>query len=387
MTAEKAQQKGHDVMVIAPKSHTNMKPVKPEAYLFGHVITRNIGTQLAYYTGYSGCFNYCDTCALLKHLKAFKPDIIHLHNLHSEYINLRLLFNYIKKANIAVVWTLHDCWSFTGGCAHFVMEKCNKWQTHCYGCKIHRQYPGSYFDNSQRMWGLKREWFTGVNNMTIVTPSMWLMSLVYQSFLKNYPVRVINNGINLDVFKPSKSDFRKRYDLINKKIVLGVSFGWGLRKGLDVMIKLSDVLPENYKIVMVGTNENIDKQVPSNVLSIHRTDSQQELCEIYSIADVFANPTREDTFPTVNLEALACGTPVVTFATGGSPECIDETCGIVVPIDDIEAMRRAVIHVCEDVPFSRDACLDRAKKFDQHVMYDQYVDMYEEVGKRNTSRW
>lgn len=382
MIAETARQKGYDVLVASPKCRTNMNIKGKQPYLFGHIILRNISAQLAYYTGYSGCYNFIDTKALLKVLEKYKPDVIHLHNLHSEYVNLRLLFNYIKKRDIPVVWTLHDCWAFTGGCSHFVLQDCYRWETGCYECNIHRQYPGSLFDNSQKMWNLKKSWFSGVSQLTIVTPSNWLRKLVSRSYLKDYPIRVVHNGINLDVFYPCKSDFRIRYCIETKKIVLGVAFGWGYRKGLDIMIRLSELLPDSYKIVLVGTNENVDKQLPESILSIHRTENQHELCELYSAADVFVNPTREDTFPTVNLEALACGTPVVTFDTGGSPECIDETCGIVVPHNDEDGIHKAITLICENRPYSTDSCIARAHIFNQDNAYNQYIHIYEEAVKR-----
>ena len=182
------------------------------------------------------------------------------------------------------------------------------------------------------MYQLKKKWFTGVENMTLVTPSEWLAGLVKQSFLKDYPIRVINNGIDLEVFKPTPSNFRETYGCGDKKIVLGVAFGWGERKGLDVFLDFAKRLDsERYQIVLVGTDENVDKQLPNTVISIHRTQNQTELAKIYTAADVFVNPTREEVFGLVNIEALACGTPGVTFNTGGSPECYDATCGSVVP--------------------------------------------------------
>ena len=181
------------------------------------------------------------------------------------------------------------------------------------------------------MWKLKKKWFTGVKNMIIVTPSKWLAGLASESYLREYPIKVINNGIDLKVFKPTTGNFRERYKILeNKFIVLGVSFAWGKRKGLDCFVKMAKELGENYQIVLVGTDDDLDKQLPNNIISIHRTQNQKELAEIYTAADVFAMPTREENYPTVNMEAIACGTPVVTFDTGGSSEMLDEKSGIVV---------------------------------------------------------
>ena len=216
--------------------------------------------------------------------------------------------------------------------------------------------------------------------MTIVTPSEWLAGLVKQSFLRKYPVKVINNGIDLNIFKPTESDFRKKYALENKYIVLGVAFGWGKRKGLDVFIELANRLDkEKYKIVLVGTDDNVDKLLPDNIISIHRTQNQTELAEIYTAADVFANPTREENYPTVNMESVACGTPVVTFNTGGSPEIIDETCGAIAEKDDTDSMYNEIIRICETKPYSEEACLKKANNFDAWRKFENYVQLYRKI--------
>lgn len=338
---------------------------------------RKINVLLDRITGRHNMHSKIATERLLKVISGFKPDIIQLHNLHEAYINLPMLFKYIKKHNIKTVWTLHDCWAFTGHCPYFDIVGCNKWKTGCYGCPQYKEYPKSLFDNSKYMYRLKKKWFIGVENMTIVTPSEWLAGLVKESYLKDYPVKVINNGIDLNVFKPTESDFRKKYALENKYIVLGVAFGWGRRKGLDVFVELAERLDKvKYKIVLVGTDDNVDKLLPDNIISIHRTQSQTELAEIYAAADVFANPTREENYPTVNMEALACGTPVVTFNTGGSPEMLDETCGAAVAKNDIDAMYNEIIRICEAMPYSMEACLKKARRFDMNERFKEYYDLY-----------
>ena len=228
------------------------------------------------------------------------------------------------------------------------------------------------------MWKFKCNWFTGIENCIIVTPSQWLADLVKQSYLKDYPVKVINNGIDLSVFKPTESSFREKYGLTDKKVVLGVAFGWGKRKGFDVFVELASRLPDDYRIVLVGTDDNVEKLLPAKIISIHRTQNQKELAEIYTTADVFANPTREENYPTVNMESIACGTPVVTFRTGGSPEIPDETCGSVVDCDDIDAMEIEIRRICEKKPYSVEACLQRAKSFDMNDRFKEYVDLYKE---------
>lgn len=345
---------------------------------FGNYYENAVHTALGQLTGLNGCFSHIGTAQLIRELKKFKPDIIHLHNLHKFCINFPMLFRYIKKHHIPVVWTLHDCWTFTGHCPHFVMADCDKWQGECHSCPQLSVYPKSRFDNTGLAHRLKKKWYGKLENMTLVTPSEWLADLAKQSFLAGYPVKVINNGIDLGVFKPTESDFREKYGLQDKKVILGVASGWDKRKGLDVFIDLVERLDDTYSIVLVGKMPEI-QTLPEKIITINRTDSQRELAEIYTSADLFVNPTREDTYPTVNMEALACGTPVLTFRTGGSPEIPDETCGFVVDVDDVDAMEREIRRICLEKPYSKEACLERAKGFDMYARFDEYARLYKEV--------
>lgn len=329
--------------------------------------------------GRNGMFSYRGTKELIRDLERFNPDIIHLHNIHAFCINLPMLFRYIHRNNIKVVWTLHDCWAFTGNCAHFLIAKCDKWKTGCHHCPQPKAYMKMYIDTSRKMYNLKKKLFCGVKDMTIITPSEWLAGLARRSFLRDYPIKVINNGINLSVFKPTESDFRKKYGLENKKILLGVIMGWDERKGIDVFAELAARLDDEYKIVIVGADDNVRQRMPKNVLCINRTSNQKELAEIYTAADLFVNPTREDVFGMVNIEALACGTPVTMFRTGGCPEIIDDSCGSVVEVNDIDAMEKEIIRICEEVPYSVEKCLERAKSFDMNDRFEEYIELYKEV--------
>lgn len=331
---------------------------------------------LARITMLKGCFSYFKTKKFLQKMKEYRPDLIHLHNLHGSYIHIGAFMKYIKKEQIPVVFTLHDCWAFTAICPHFSLAACDKWKSGCGHCPQRRRYSSAPIDLSHTMWKNKKRWFSGVPHMTVVTPSAWLADLARQSFLGEYPIKVIYNGIDLSIFSPTASDFRARYSLENKKIVLAVSFGWSYEKGLDVMIALAERLPSDYQVVLVGTDEAADKQLPKNILSIHRTCRQQALAGIYSASNVFVNPTREEVLGLVNLEALACGTPVVTFRAGGSPECIDETCGSVVDRDDVDAMEREIVRICTEHPYSREACLNRARMFDKDQRMKEYIALY-----------
>lgn len=375
--AQKAGGQGHETACFSPVTVTNRtkEPVHPYAKI-GSFRKRQMNVLLSRLTGFEGCFSCFSTKRVLKRITNISPDLIHLHNLHGSYINLPMLFRYIKKHNIPVIWTLHDCWAFTGHCPYFTMAKCDKWKTGCHHCPQHREYPKSYVDNSKFMYRHKQKWFTGVQDLTIVTPSNWLAGLVGESFLKDYPVKVIHNGIDLTVFKPTESDFRKKHGCEGKFILLGVAFGWGVRKGLDVFVELASRLDDRFQIVLVGTDDAVDRNLPEGIISIHRTQNQAELAEIYTAADLFVNPTREEVLGLVNIESLACGTPVVTFQTGGSPECIDPTCGSVVPCDDIDALEQEILRIAEIKPYSTGACLNKAKEFDMNQRFSDILGLY-----------
>lgn len=266
------------------------------------------------------------TKALLSELDRIKPDIVHLHNIHGYYVNIEMLFSFLKNKSIKVVWTLHDCWSFTGHCAYFDAVGCEKWKVGCNNCPQKNTYPSSILlDNSSWNWNKKKDLFTGAD-ITLVTPSEWLKRLVKQSFLKDYPTIVINNGIDLSVFKPTTDEtyldnLRAKYGLDNRPIILGVASEWTKRKGLFDFVELSQTLLE-YQFVVVGLTEKQIKSIPKTLKGIKRTNNVQELVGLYSLATIFFNPTYEDNYPTTNLEAVACGTPVFTYDTGGSPESI-----------------------------------------------------------------
>ena len=332
--------------------------------------------------GNYGFNSVVETKKIIAELEKIKPDIVNLHNIHGHDCNLAMLFKYFKKNNIKLIWTFHDCWAFTGYCMYFDMVHCDKWKTECHDCPQRHAY-SFFFDKSKKLFNRKKELFSGLD-LTIVTPSQWLADLVKQSFLKDYPVEVINNGIDLGVFNPTESDFRKKHGIDDKKIILDVAFDWDARKGLDVFLELDKRLSDDYKIVLVGTNDETDKRLPESIISIHRTQNQQELAEIYSAADVFVNPTREDNYPTVNMESIACGTPVITFKTGGSPEMVDGNTGSVVECDDIDALEREIIRVCEDKPYSKENCIARAQQFDKKERFREYINLYERVNASGT---
>lgn len=312
----------------------------------------------------AGFGSKCATKAFIEQVKAFDPDVIHLHNLHGYYVHVGILFDYLKQAGKPVIWTLHDCWPFTGHCVN--LNGCDKWKTTCFDCPKYRRYPSSYTDHSRRNYQRKKQAFCGVPNLTIVTPSQWLGELTAQSFLGEYPVKVIHNGIDTTVFKPTASDFRQQHGLQEKTVVLGVASAWGKGKGLYDFYKLADRLGDGYRVVLVGLTAEQQAALPKNILGITRTNSTKELAEIYTAADVFVNPTYNDNYPTVNLEAQACGTPVITYRTGGSVESVPSE--NVVPCGDVDALVRRI--QAGDLPLKADL------QSDKQAMIEQYLKLY-----------
>ena len=375
--AKAAREHGYVTYNAYPESY-NAQSKEENDIIICSTLANRINQKLAYITGMNGCFAVFSTLRFLNKLDKIKPDILHFHNLHNSYINLQMLFNYVKKHHVRVVWTLHDCWAFTGHCPYFTLAGCDKWKTGCGSCPQLSVYPPTRIDNTKYMWRKKKEWFTGVEDLTIITPSQWLAGLVKQSFLADYPVKVINNGIDLDIFKPTKSDFREKHGISRGGVmILGIAFDWSIYKGLDVFIELANRLPKEFRIVLVGTNEKIEQQLPDNIIGIRKTNSVEELIEIYSAADFLVNPTREDNFPTVNIESLACGTPVITFETNGSPEILDTTCGVVVPYGDTDSLERVILRLANERQFRVESCIARSKRYQRDELFKEYVKIYE----------
>lgn len=312
------------------------------------------------------------TKEFIKRINEIKPDVIQLHNIHDHYLNYRLLFEYLNKTDIKVVWTFHDCWAFTGHCFHFITKGCERWKSGCFDCPLQHEYPKTLFDCSRKNYTMKKNLFGANNNLTIIACSEWIANFVRQSFLKDKPIRVINNGVDLNVFKKSES-----LDT-NKKTfyVLAVSNVWNKDKGFDDILKLREILSNEYEMTIVGVTKQQLNSLPQGIVGIERTQDVQELVALYSKADVFINPTYADNFPTVNLEALACGTPVITYRTGGSPEAIDGKSGIVVEQGDINGLAEA-IRMMKNNPLSSSDCRKRAEDyFEKDKCFEKYIDLY-----------
>jgi glycosyltransferase involved in cell wall biosynthesis len=323
------------------------------------------------------------TRRLLARIIALDPDIIHLHNIHGYYLHVGLLFNFLKSSGTPVVWTLHDCWPFTGHCAIFEGADCYRWRDICYECPLTQVYPASWWtDRSILNFSEKKELFRGHPQLCLVTPSHWLERHLRVSFLDDYPVEVIPNGVDLDLFHPGEGlQVREKYGLGDRKIILGVASTWKKRRALGDFVELSRMVGKMATVLLVGADLPWKALRGSGILTLPRTESREELAELYSAADVFVNPTYADNFPTVNIEALACGTPVVTYRTGGCAEIVDNHTGVVVERGAIAELGRAVEKILETgkQPWSQ-ACRQRAEAhFDRKKSAEAYIRLYRKM--------
>ncbi len=345
-------------------------PSDVESHRIGSNLDVYMHGALSRLTDRHGFYSTKATKDFVKWMKEYNPDIIHLHNLHGYYINVEILFKALKEMGKPVIWTLHDCWAFTGHCSHFAYVGCDKWKTQCEHCPQRKDYPTSLFiDNSYKNYLRKKKAFTTLDadKLIIVTPSEWLGNLVKESFLQKYDLKTIHNGIDINVFHPSCKHIKERYGLSGKKIILGVASEWTKTKGLQDFIKLSDMIDDDWQIVLIG---HINGRVPakSNITCINRTSDREELVSWYTEADAFFNPTYQDTFPTVNLEAQACGTPVITYDTGGSPEGVEKSSGFVCARGDL----KKVITILQSIKKTPNI----TSPYEKSSQYKQYLDLY-----------
>lgn len=322
------------------------------------------------------------TKKLVDYIKKLQPDVIHIHNIHGYYLNYKVLFQYLNSTDIPIILTLHDCWNFTGHCTHFVTAKCEKWQTGCYNCPLLGVPPKSLIDRSKRNYKLKRSLFTTNKNLYIVPVSFWLERILKKSFLREKYIQVIPNGIDLNIYKPYNKEKSDKFK------ILGVSNVWNKDKGIFDIYKLRELLPINdYDIILVGLSNKQIKELPQGFIGIEKTANQQELAKIYSNANVLINPTYADTFPTVNLESMSCGTPVVTYRTGGSPESITESTGIVVEQGDIKGLYEAILRIknnSDKSKFTPEICRKHAElNFDKNSCFREYSKLFKSIVKES----
>ena len=320
---------------------------------------------------------------LVEQIKEIKPDIIHLHHLHGYYINIEVLFEFLAKANIPVIWTFHDCWSITGHCTHFDFVGCEKWKTECNHCPQINEYPASLFiDRSRKNFYLKKKLFISVENLTVVSVSNWLNNVVGKSFMGKLSRKVIYNGIDLNMFSPNNlnNSIRERFIIGEKFIILGLATTWSNRKGLQDFIELSKHIDTNKIIILVGLSSSQIKTLPKNILGLQRTESQQELRDLYVACDVFINLSVEETFGLTTAEALACGTPAIVYNATASPELVDINTGIVVEKQNIKGLLLAIEEIKNNgKSYYTQACRSRAiDLFNKETRFNDYFDLYSE---------
>lgn len=376
--------KGHEAVIAYGYGNA----VHSHARRFGYNSEQFIHKCLSHAFDMQGYGSLFATKNLIDYIKEFKPDIINIHTIHGNYLNFQLLFSFLKEYDVRIVWTLHDCWTFTGHCPHFEYEGCYKWKKECHHCTQLWMYPTSnLFDGSRRNFKLKKKFFTSVKDkLTIVSVSDWLGSYVKESFFSEVDVRTIHNGIDIEKFKPSTTAeiemVRQKYCIpSDKKVVLAVASPWTERKGWKDIQKLVSLVSNEFHIVVVGISKEQSDELPHNIIGIQRTENVSELQALYSCAYVFVNPTYEDCYPTVNLEALACGTPVISYKTGGSPECFDSNTGIVVPQGDVSAMANTIETLLDkDCIYRKGLCRNYAERnFSDKLAFSKYVALFEEL--------
>ena len=380
--AELLEEKGHECKIAYGREEVP-EQYKKYAVKIGTELDAKLHALGSRIFDNTGFYSKRATEKFIEWVKEYDPDIINLHNIHGYYINIKLLFDYLRESGKPVVWTLHDCWAFTGHCPHFMNVDCKKWlEEKCANCPKKHDYPASIFlDNSKGNLKIKKTLFASLNNMTIVTPSQWLSEVTKKTFLAKYPIKVINNGINTENFQPIQSDFKKNNNLEGKKVLLGIASVWYESKGLKDFIALREMLDEDYEIVLIGLTEKQIRELPKGIIGITRTNNVKQLAEIYTAADVFVNPTREENYPTVNLEAQACGTPVVTYNTGGSAECLLEGIGAVTKEKTPEALKAALLETLDN---KKQIDTQKLKlTFSQKVRFGKYINLFEEIGIGN----
>lgn len=322
------------------------------------------------------------TKRLIKKIENLNPDIIHLHNIHGYYLNVELLFDYLSMSKKPVIWTLHDCWPFTGHCSHYTATGCYKWKTQCGDCPQLNGYPLSYVDNTSYNFLKKGKIFNSVSNMTIICVSKWLEGQVRDSFLKNNDILTITNGIDLEKFKPSAySDIQVKYNIPKKFVILCVANVWSEQKGLRDIFELSKKLTDDEIIVVVGLTESQIHSLPPNIIGVSKTQNIDELAGLYSLAGVFFNPSIEETFGLVTVESMACGTPVVVYNSSASPDLVAEGTGFIVEKNAVAEVRIAInlIKSKNKVTYS-DVCLRHVFKFYNKVdRYNDYINVYSKL--------
>ncbi len=345
---------------------------------FGNV---NQALQTFLFDKHAFC-NRKETERMIEDLKQFAPDLIHLHNLHGYYLDAEVLFEYLQSVDTPVIWTLHDCWSFTGHCSHYETIGCDQWKTLCHDCPQLDQYPITFngkhvAENYER----KKKLFTSLGDrLHIAVPSQWLADQVRESFLGNTDCTVVANGISLDTFQPRPSEFKKKHHIENRFLVTACASIWTKKKGLDQLVELAKMMPERSVLCVIGVTKSQIRMFQKTAICIERTDNAMQLAEIYTASDVFVNPTLEETFSLVNVESQACGCPVITYRSGGSVEMITGKTGVIVNKNDLAGMRDTIERMASgELVFSAEDCIENASHYALANMYDGYLKLYHRV--------
>ena len=352
-------------------------------YCIGNSFDWKMHALLSRLSGKQSYHSKFATYKFLKYIDEIKPDVVHLHNLHSNYIHLNMLLDYLAKKDIATVITMHDCWYFTGKCFHYIDHGCNGFTNGCGNCPKRKTSPPSwFFDFSKTMFKDRKKYLLAIPRLQIVGCSDWICNEAKKGFLRDTNIVPIWNGVDTDTFKPyDKSQMKKKYDCLDKRVVMGMANKWFLPQNKELLEKTVEQIGENDLLMLVGCNEvqfkNAEKY-GNKVKTVGFIKGRKELAEYYSMADVFVNPTHADTLPTVNMESICCGTPVVTYAVCGSSELVLEGCGRVVPENDVEGMINAFNNI---VP--TDCSSIGAKAFDRQVSYEKYLNVYEELFRKD----
>ncbi len=375
-----------DEGIIACGINNTSKRFADKVYkIGGRINVRLFHAAISRITDRAGFYSTYSTKRLINYIKQERFDIIHLHNLHGYYINISVLFEELAKMPVKVIWTFHDCWPMTGHCTYFDYIGCEKWKDKCEKCPQKNKYPKSIgLDNSTRNYLDKKRLFNSID-YTIVTPSNWLNNLCKESYLSSKPICTIYNGVDLTKFYPRDAyQLKKSYGIDDKFIIIAVSAGWDMRemddrKGIKDILELRKQLDDSYAIVLIGFKDELSmKDLPKGITGVLKTKDLDELAEWYSAGDIFINPTREEVLGMVNIEALACGTPVITYNTGGSPETIDKSCGMIIEKGNITALRESIIN-CRNNNFLEASCVNRAKIFNKKVCYERYYELYQQM--------
>lgn len=359
---------------------------KEGTYRISNWLDIRLHARLSKYTGLIGWFSVICTLRLLLDIKQFNPDIIHLHNLHGNYVNIPLLLRYLRKSKKKILFTLHDCFAFTGKCPHYTMAGCNKWKDYCYDCPQLRDFPCiRLFDTSRLLYRQKKKLFTLIPGARITTVSQWLANEARQSYLRTKRIDVVPNGIDTTVFQikalEDTAKLRTELCLEGKIILLGVASSWSRQKGLNQWYCLRDILDSKYAIVLIGLSKLQAEGLPTGIFAIEKTENQEQLADYYNIADLLINMSQEESFGLVTVEAMACGTPVIVSPFTANPELVNKERGMIVDTTDVEAIRKGIEHIINvGKSYYKPYCRSFVEKgYTTEVMYCIYHKIYREL--------